>query len=309
MITTVTMNPCLDKALTIKEFRYGGLNRVKSSRTDIGGKGINVAVAYTNLGGSALCTGINYERGGDFLCHSLDAMGIQHDFIRVPGELRTNLKLFDESRGVITEVNQPGWPVKDEAFAALKDKVGKLSKNSSLMVFSGSVPEGMGFQTYRELMESCDTAGCRLILDAEGQLLMEGLKAKPYLIKPNRFELEKLLDMELRSYKEIAAAAGKLLDYGVGIICVSLGEDGAVVINQDSAYYAPALPVEVKSTVGAGDSMVAALCLAIEEGRSLDEMLQMAMAAAASSVMAEGTKLCSKVDYLALLHKVRVNKL
>ena len=310
MITTVTMNPCIDKTVTVDAFRYGGLNRVKSSRMDAGGKGINVASVYTGLGGSALCTGINYRTRGDFIREKLDEMHIRHDFVMVPGEVRSNLKLFDRAKGVITEVNESGFPIDAEAVTALKEKVRRYSRDSGMMVFSGSVPGGVGPGVYRELMEECAEADCRLVLDAEGQLLLEGLKAQPYLVKPNRFELEKALGMKQNTKEEIAVGAGKLLDrYGVHILCVSLGAEGAVIVDSSNAWYAPALPVKVKSTVGAGDSMVAALCLAIEQGRPPEEMLRMAIAAAAASVMAEGTQLCGRRDLDALLPRVTLTRI
>jgi 1-phosphofructokinase len=295
------MNPCIDKTITIDAFEYGGLNRVKSSRRDIGGKGINVAAVYTNLGGEAQCTGINYQTGGDFILNRLDEMHIRHEFVTAPGELRENLKVFDPSRAVVTEFNESGWPVGAEQVTAVKNKVRILSQESGIMVFSGSVPKGVSFAVYRELMQECDASRCRMVLDAEGQLFLEGLKAQPYLVKPNRFELEKALGMELNTYEETASGARRILDYGVQIVCVSLGSDGALIVDKKDAWFAPALPVQVKSTVGAGDSMVAALCLAIEQGRPLDEMLRMASAAAAASVMTAGTLLCSRQDFDALL--------
>ena len=308
MITTVTMNPCMDKTVTVDTFQYGGLNRVQNGREDIGGKGINVASVVTNLGGMALCTGINYENGGDFIQGKLSDRHIRHDFVMVPGELRTNLKLFDRSKGVITEVNESGSPVEAGSIVALKEKVRRYSRESSMMVFSGSVPQGVGSGVYRELMEEC-ARGCRPVLDAEGPLLSEGLKAQPYLIKPNRFELEMILGEERSTKEGIVEGARELLRSGVQILCVSLGEDGAVIVDPCRAYFAPALPVKVQSTVGAGDSMVAALCLAAEEDRPPAEMLRMATAAAAASVMTEGTQLCSRSDFDALLPQVSVTRI
>jgi 1-phosphofructokinase len=309
MITTITLNPCIDKTVAIDTFEYGGLNRIKDSRKDIGGKGINVAAAYTNLGGEALCSGFNYLIGGDYIHNKLDDMHIRHDFVMVPGELRVNLKVFDEGRAVITELNEKGWPVHPDSVAALKDKVKKYCGCSSAMVFSGSVPEGISSDIYGKLMQECDAPQCKLILDAEGQLFLEGLKARPYLVKPNRFELENALGIELNKNRDVARGAEKLLEYGVQIVCVSLGPDGAVIVDSNDAFYAPALPVKVKSTVGAGDSMVAALCLAIEQGKSLGEMLRMAAAAAAATIMTEGTQFCSKGDYETLLPQVALYRL
>ena len=309
MITTVTMNPCIDKSITVAEFKYGRLNRVLSSRSDIGGKGINVATAYKKLGGEVFCTGINYKIDGDFITDKLDEMNIPHDFVIVSGKLRENLKIVDQSNGYITEINETGYLSSEKSIKELKEKVHILSKRSSLMVFSGSVPKGIESDIYKELINECDQHTCKIILDAEGMLLLEGLKAKPYLIKPNKFELENALGSELNSLKELVSGARKLLNFGIQIICVSLGKDGAIILNKDHVYYAPPLPVEVKSTVGAGDSMVAALCLAIERKQPLNQMLRMAVAAAAATIQLEGTQMCNKQNFDALLPYVKITEL
>ena len=198
MITTVTMNPCIDKSITVAEFKYGRLNRVLSSRTDIGGKGINVATAYKKLGGDVLCTGINYKNDGDFITDKLNEMNIPHDFVIVSGKLRENLKIVDQSNGYITEINETGYLSSEKSIKELKEKVRILSKRSSLMVFSGSVPKCIESHIYKELINKCDQRTCKIILDAECAA-SEGLKAKPYLIKPNKFELENALGSELNS--------------------------------------------------------------------------------------------------------------
>ena len=146
-------------------------------------------------------------------------------------------------------------------------------------------------------------------MDAEGDLLREGLKAKPYLIKPNLFELETVLDEKITSPYEAAKAAKRLLDDGIKIVCVSLGSDGAVILDTDEAYYAPGLKVKVRGTTGAGDSMLAGLCLAHEEGLGLEDMLRYGIAASTASVMKEGTLLCTKEEFDGMLPKVRIKRL
>jgi len=309
MITTVTMNPCIDKTVSIDGFMYGGLNRIINSRMDVGGKGINVAIVYTQLGGRSLCTGINYHSRGDLVRERLDQLGIQHDFVEVAGEVRVNLKIFDQSKGVITEINESGYPLGDEAIIALKHKLRIHSKTSSIIVFSGSVPKGIGYGVYKELMLEVNTSNNKLVLDAEGPYLLEGLYAKPYLIKPNLFELERVLGQKLKTYDEIVTGARRLMNYGVSIICVSMGANGAIILDHNSAYYGSALPVQVRSTVGAGDSMVAALCLAMEQGLSLPEMLEMGLAAATASIMTEGTQPCTRKDFDNMLPQVKTIKL
>jgi len=305
MIITVTMNPCIDRMVTVEKFTYGGMNRIIESREDASGKGINVAIACKQLGGEAVATGINYTGKGRMIRNRLDGLGIPHDFVEVSGDVRVNLKIFDASMGVVTEVNEPGHPVDPAALEALKSKLKALCEKGDMIVFSGSVPKGVSAAVYLELM-SAVTGHARLVLDAEGELLTEGLKARPFMIKPNLYELEKALGREFKDQRDIVAGARKFIDAGVSIVGVSMGDKGAVLVDSREAYYSPALPVKVRSTVGAGDSMVAAFCLACEAGAGLEEMLRMGSAAAAATVISDGTQLCSRNGFDFLLPQAAV---
>ncbi len=304
MIITVTMNPCIDRTVTIEQFRYGGMNRIQTSREDASGKGINVAIVYKELGGEALCTGINYLERGNLIRGRLNGLGIRHDFIEVPGTVRMNLKIFDKAKEIITEVNEPGAQVVPSALEDFKYALAGLTSMAEMVILSGSVPLGVPTTIYKDIMEM----GCNIkwVLDAEGALFAEGLKGQPYLIKPNLFELEKALNCTLKDHKDIVRGARSLFSYGITMACVSMGAEGAIMVNEKEAYYAPPLPIEVKSTVGAGDSMVAAFCLALEEGADLKEVLRRGSAAAAATVVNEGTQLCNRNTYDFLLPQVNI---
>jgi len=239
----------------------------------------------------------------------LDALGIPYDFVTVDGEVRINLKILDRSRGVITEVNESGYPVEEKDLHTLVRKVKEMAAKSSIVVLSGSVPRQVPPEIYRELLTELKDLPVRTVLDAEGQLLLEGVKAKPYLVKPNDYELEKAFGRQLDTHADFVEAAKKLIEQGVSIVCVSLGAKGAIIVDEREAFFAPALPVPVKSTVGAGDSMVAALCLAMEQDMALADMLRYGTAAAAATVMKEGTELCTKADFDRIFDQVVVEKL
>lgn len=309
MVTTVTMNPCIDRMVTVDKFIYGGLNRIINSRVDAAGKGINVAVAFHQLGGSSFCTGINYTERGQIITDLLDRVGVPYCFVDVEGEVRINLKIFDLSKEIVTEVNEKGHPVPLEHLQKLVDKIGLYAAKSEMMVFSGSIPQEVPTSIYKTLLEKAGKYNTKCILDAEGRLLLEGLQAKPYMIKPNLYELESALGRKLTTHIEIVRAAREFVSRGVCIVGVSMGEDGAIIVDEKEAYYAPSLPVKVMGTAGAGDSMVAGFCLAVQERVGLSEMLRYGVAAATASVIREGTLLCTRSGFESTLPRVEIRKI
>lgn len=306
MITTVTLNPCIDKIVSIESFNYGGMNRVIDSQMRGAGKGINVAIALSNLGRQVICTGINYKDKGHFIEDCLDGNGIDHDFIIAKGEVRTNYKINDRSEQVVTEINEDGHPISKENLELLKERLIAHCSHSKIIVLSGSAPKGVTRSIYRELLKVISKYSVKTILDTDGRLLLEGLKESPYIIKPNLYELEMTLDTKITSRGDILKAAGYLIEKGVKIVAVSLGGDGAIIVDGEKAYYAPPIDIEVRGTVGAGDSMVAGFCIAIEEQLDLKEILRYGVAAATASVMRDGILLCTREGFDCILPKVRV---
>jgi 1-phosphofructokinase len=284
------------------------MNRVVENRIDPAGKGINVAMAYKNLGGDVYCTGFNYDEGGRHITDLLDKSGIRHDFVNVKGKLRTNLKIFDLSKRIITEINESGYPVTEDDLSELLKLIIKLKSGVSTFALCGSVPKGVPNVIYAQIIGMLKNLSIRCVLDAEGELLCKGSQAQPFLIKPNLHELESVFGIKLQSTSEIIRAAKKFIDMGVSFVAVSMSENGALLIDEAHSFYSPALSVEVKGTAGAGDSMIAGFCLAIEKSLHADDMLRYGMAAAAASCMNEGTLLCKKDDFESLLCKVEVRK-
>lgn len=309
MYGTVTLNPCIDKTITLDSFKPGGLNRIVSSVSQPAGKGINSSIVYKNLGGDTFCTGINYLENRSVLEKYLDGKGISHDFYTVPGELRTNLKVFDIKKEEITEINAGGYKVPEGYEKELLTKIVKLSQNFKTLLLGGSIPKGVKATIYKKIIEAVRHLGIKVILDADGDLFANSIKAKPYMIKPNDYELEQYMGVKFSSNKEIAKAAKKVfVDEGIKLVCVSLGVRGAIIIDEKSCYEAKSLKVDVKGTVGAGDSMVAGIVYGISQGYSLDDLLKSGIAAATSSIVKEGTKLCDINGYNKYLDMIKVNK-
>lgn len=309
MLVSVTLNPCIDRLAEVSAFTYGGMNRVTRSFIDAAGKGVNVAVAYSHLGGDSLCTGFLYEAGSELITGLLDTEGIPWDCIRVPGTLRTNFKIHDHATGKATEINESGCPVGNEAVAALIAKIGELAVNADTVVFSGSVPPGVPADIYRTLISIARKAGTRCVLDAQGELLRTGIEAGPVLIKPNLYELESTFGLKINDTAEIVTAARRIIGEGVAMVAVTLGSVGAAIVDMEEAWYAPAFPVEIGGLCGAGDAAVAGFCRAMDAGCSLADILRYGVAAATASVMLPGTRLCTQQDFDRYLTRVAIEPL
>lgn len=309
MITTVTLNPCIDKTISISDFKYGELNRVVGTRADVSGKGINVSIALSQLGEETKCLGFNYLRDDMVIKRRLGESKIPYELIDVEGTLRTNVKIFDTKNRVMTELNERGHSVTMEAVERLKKLVKKEALKSDIMVFNGSVPKGVPKDIYKTLIEKVKEEGVKAVLDAEGELLLQGIKAKPYFIKPNIFEFENAFKTKFSNNNDIVNAAKRIIDQGVTIVCVSMGEAGAVIVSHKEGWFAPGSKLNVKGVQGAGDSLVAGICMAVEKGYDTKEMLRYGVAAANASLIREGTLLCTKEDFKRMLSEVKIEKI
>lgn len=291
MIKTVTLNPAVDKTVEIKDFRVGEVNRISSVRLDPGGKGINVAKTIKALGGYSIATGFLAGRNGQYIKENLDLMEVANDFLFVEGETRTNLKVVDRLNGTNTDINEPGLVEVTEAdLVKLEGMLFSDLTEGDLLVLSGSMPSGVPSGIYREWTEKAGKLGIKVLLDADGVNFAEGIKAKPYLVKPNLEELEQLLNKNLINIDEIVEAGRSMLDLGIATVVISLGADGAVFFQRKQAIYTKGLKVDVKSTVGAGDAMVAALAFAIASGTSFENAAILSAAAGTANVASEGTQ-------------------
>lgn len=313
MIATVTANPCMDKTVAIEKFDLYAMNRVRVLRTDPSGKGINVSRALHELGADTLCTGFDFfEDSSSPLCADLEGWGIPHDFLPVKGALRVCTKIFDESRKHTIEINERGCAVTDADGEALLQKAGDIAKRCDFLTLSGSLPAGLDADFYRRVTKQVRQCAphCRVVVDAEGELLLRALDAAPFLIKPNIHEFESTFSCSVTDISQLNRAVQKLFArYNVEMICVSLGEKGAYIATREQAYCCPPVPVEIRSLQGAGDAMVAGICLALERGLPLCDVLTFGVAAAGAAISTEGTLPCRRADFERLRKEVAVQKL
>lgn len=289
MITTFTLNPCIDRMLYIEGFRENHVNRVSTVKTYAGGKGINVSRVLKLLGSDTYTSGIVAGENGSFIEKLLIKDNLKVDFLNVDGETRINTKIYDTLNSKTTDLNEPGPIISQSAAAGLVDKAKKLSKAANTVVYSGSLPPGLKPDIYRRLVEISIDAGCNVILDCDSANLQEGIKGRPTLIKPNLHELEVLFGKELGSQETLKNAVRQLLSEGIKYVAVSMGSKGVLLFSDNSAYFAEAPKVNVKGTVGAGDTMVAVFAHNIDLGISPESCLPLAVSASSACVEAGGT--------------------
>jgi len=309
MITTVTLNPAIDRTIVVERFAFGSVNRVVRAREDMGGKGINVARVLVALGSRVLATGFIGHDNLDHVRQLIDRDGIPVDFVTVAGATRQNTKLIEASSQTTTDINEAGFAISEEHLSDLKSRIRSFAAQSSFVVFSGSVPRGLPQDVYRDLIDQVAPVR-RTILDADGAHLLAGLAGHPYLIKPNLLELENALGRPLPTQRDIVRAARELSNrYKTAYILVSMGASGSILITADRALHASSVPVIVRGTVGAGDAMLAGFIHGIDTGMTDRESLAWATACGALAVSNEGTETIDKQSVIRLAGQVSVTAL
>ncbi|MBO4950597.1 MAG: 1-phosphofructokinase [Clostridia bacterium] len=281
MIYTLTFNPSLDYLLDTPGFAYGKTNRSTSESLHFGGKGINVSYVLKQLGTSSTCLGFVAGFTGTELENMLDVQGLCHDFVHVEkGNTRINVKIKSSE---ITEINANGCEIAENDVKRLFEKLDKISDGDTL-VLAGSTPKGFD-NAYPQIVSRLFSKNIRFVIDTSGQKLLDCLKYKPFLIKPNKDELSEIVGQTLETYEEIITAARKLKDMGAVNVLVSMGGDGALLVDENNEVHRVfAHKITPVSTVGAGDSMVAGFLAGTDKGYDYALKLGNACGAATASV-------------------------
>ena len=309
MIYTVTLNPAIDKTVVIENLNTGSVNRVKSIREDPGGKGINVSKCLQNLGAESVAAMILAGDTGRRLETMMESLRIPVLSVWATGESRTNLKIIDPVKKENTDINEPGPVVSGELLEQMKMAIGSRVRAGDIVILSGSLPAGVDRGLYGAWTAYFRSLGVCVYLDADGEPMHKGIGAIPYMIKPNDAELAALLGKPTLTLEEMIREGKRLRDTGIEEIVISLGGDGALFVNKDGGFKAEGLPVEVKSTVGAGDSMVAAMAYGQAKNLSREEKLKLAIAMGAGSVMQSGTQSPEAALVWELAQQVKLRKL
>lgn len=309
LLTTVTLNPCIDYTVHLPEIQRGQLNLVQGSRTDMSGKGINVSAVLAQLSAPTFATGISFTGNHNLLSQYLDKHKIPFEFTLASGTIRTNVKIIEDD-GTHTEINSPGDWIGEEVLREFFDLLEKLLPNTSLLICSGRIPNGAPEHIYKDIIQLADKHGSKVFLDTGGASLVDGVIASPAFIKPNELEFEQLTgyapdDLLITAEISRELIAERRLEY----ICVSLGSRGALLTDARASYFAQPLSIPAQGVTGAGDSMVAGMAKAYQENKSTADMLRFGMAAAGGTVLREGTLLCRREEFLHLLPEVKIQKI
>jgi len=306
MIITVTLNPALDKTVTLPGFAVNTVNRVQSIRLDPGGKGINVSKVVKALGGKTLCLGVLGGAPGGYIKAALDAMELPNDMVITGDPTRTNIKIVDPLLGTNTDINESGCPASEETLQAVWEKLTRVVQPGDTVVFAGKNPPGMADGLLADWIRRLKMLDVRICVDTVGEPMRLSLLEKPDIIKPNKLELSEVLGRKLNTDQDILSAAKELVAQGIGLTVVSMGDQGAVFVNRECAIRAYCPKVSVISTVGAGDAMMAALAHYTAAGCSLEEVARRATAVASAAVTCSGSQAAELDRILPLIDRVRV---
>jgi len=304
LITTLTLNPSLDKSTHFSGLLAEQKIRCEIPRYDAGGGGINVSKAILKLGGHSLCIFTSGGSSGEMLETLITNQKIESAIIKTKNWTRENFIAVDDLSQSQYRFGFPGNELLDVEIDAILKSIQDLQ--SDYLVISGSLNEGVSSDFYQKIAETAKASNIKVIVDTSGEALNKVLETGVYLIKPNIGELAKLIGVERLEMNEVAPAAQKLIEKGCAeIIVVSLGPQGAVLVTANQTEFVAAPNVVKKSTVGAGDSMVGAMTWALSQNKSLKEVVQWGVACGSAATMNEGTQLFNVVDASRLFKELQ----
>lgn len=309
-VLTVTLNPAIDVRYNVENFRLGNVNRTQGIEKNAGGKGINVSRIINLLGGDILATGIVGGFTGKLFLKKLNENSIKNSFLETEYETRTCIAIIDEKIDGITEVLESGKGDMEVCNLFIKKYLEILEdKEIKVVCGSGSLLKGIDPLVYNTLIEEGNRRGIKFILDTSGETLVKGIDAKPFLIKPNQEELEDILGRKLNSIEEIVEAAKELMKRGAENVMITLGGAGALLVTPEKVYRGTFPKVEIKNTVGSGDSTVGGFAYALSQGKELSECFKLGIACGTTNAMLDSTGTIDMEILNTILPKVEVKEI
>lgn len=305
-IISVTLNPSIDVTLWTDDMDFDATNRVLKETREAGGKGINVSRVVQSFGLPNLCLTVTGEDNSDEFAAYLEEESIHYELLKIEGAVRENLTLRHEDRTI--KINRKGPFLSVMMIGALMALIHNRMKEGDIVMFGGSLPENVAVSDYVELMMAVKQAGGRVVVDSDLLTLEDYRRVSPWLIKPNIHELRRILPVRDSSTEAVVEAAGELCRAGVENVLVSLGSEGLICVNEQGAVRADAPSIDVKSSVGAGDSALAGYIIGVVKEYGMEECVRLAAACGASCVMQEGTALANRETTFALLEQIHVER-
>jgi len=307
MIYTITLSPSLGRVIDVEELIYDDVNKIEDERRRAAGKGIDVSRVIRELGGQSIALGFIGGYNGLELEGRLINEGIVCDFTRINSETRTNNIVYQKKKKLQTLLSAYEPEVYPIEISSFFNKIKEIPMHSYVII-SGNTPKGINENFYAQMIITLKAKGVKVILDADGEPLRRGVDAGPYLIKPNIHEFGRLVENNLTKVEEIIDYA-KPYQNSVEYIVVSMGARGVVGINEHVKYLVTPPKIKVRSSIGAGDSLVAGIVFAMYQGRTFEDALALGVACGTASALNPGNELCKREDIEIIKKDVIIKKI
>ncbi len=308
MIFTVTLNPAVDRELTVDEIAFNTVLRASEWRVDCGGKGFNVARMLKSLGTPSVALGFAAGKTGELLQGMLEGLGIDTEFVWVQGETRTNVSIVSTESDRYVKVNEPGPTITEADLTQLADKIRERVQAGDWWVLAGSLPPGVPMGYYSEMINIIQSAGAKVFLDTSDEALKQSCSAGPKLVKPNDEEAHELTGLPISTSAEIAAAGAAIQKKGPENVVISLGKKGALLVSDGRGWLAASPEIVERNPIGAGDSMVAGMVWGLSQGDSMEDALCKGIACGAATASQNGTTVGTPEQVTELLKKVELSE-
>jgi len=307
-VVTITLNPALDLTGSMNQLNVGSVSLVEHSSLHAAGKGVNVAKVLSELGADVTVTGFLGRDNQELFCQLFNQLGVRDEFIRIDGATRINVKLV-EHNGAVSDINFPGITVTQADIDAFEATLLRLAQDHDYFVLAGSLPKGISPQRCAGWISQLRSMNKKVLFDSSREALMVGLEARPWLIKPNDEELSQWCGKELTTLKECQQAASQLAQKEIENIVISMGANGVMWLNENEWLHAKPPKMQVVSTVGAGDTLVAGLCWGHMQHMEKDDLLRFATALSALAVTQVGVGISDKEQLNTLQQQIQVSAL
>ncbi len=305
MILVVNLNASLDKKYTLNNLEKGSIMRALDVHNTPGGKGIHVANVLNILNENHIVTGFLGGKTGEFIENKLKEYNINQDFVKIKGNTRECLAIITDDL-VQTEILEPGPTVTNEEQKKFLNKYTSLIKDCNMVVASGSIPRNIPKDFYKNLIEIAKNENKKFLLDTSGELLKNGIEAKPFFIKPNKDEIESLTGRKITNSKDAIKEIKEFHKKGIEFVVISLGEEGSIA-GFNGKFYKVTIPnVTAVNTVGSGDSYVAGIALGLQKSLPIEDVLKFASACGTANAVEEETGFVNKNIVEDLLNKITV---
>lgn len=308
MILALNLNCSLDKIYTVDHLDYGGVVRAKRTQNTAGGKGLHIANICNLLDEDYLVTGFLGGHTGNLIQDILDKNHTRHDFVTITGETRSCINIGTPD-GKQTEVLEAGPVIHEEEQHAFLEKYDELLKKTSIVVGSGSIPQGVAKDFYGLLIDRAKKAGKHFLLDTSGEALLAALPHQPFLIKPNKDEMEALTGKKIQRVEDAAAEAKKFLKEGISLPVISLGKEGSVIGWQDTIYHAQPPMYKAVNAVGSGDAFVAGIAIGLMHELSILDVIRLGSACGTANVLEAESGYVDPKKVKKIFQEVKVSEL